>query len=156
VSSSRNPHARRYTLAQYKRHARSGSTECLFETAVSDLTADELGSLSLYLQRVGRTVPRCSSAKTNTWVLVDAPWKIPAGFDRKLLALELIAVGWSRDHACAAAQISRATLQRELAASARPPGGLPKWQNGGLEAAFPSGSNVSNRAPLYSGTGELV
>jgi hypothetical protein len=142
-----DPFARRYSLERYRRHARGGSTECLFETAVDDLTIDELGALSLYLQRVGRKVPQRSARYNGAIVLVDAPWKLPAGFDRVLFALELIAAGWERKDAIAAAAISRSTLQRELARS-----GLASMRNGGLETAFPCGSDVSNPGGRWGGS----
>jgi hypothetical protein len=115
----------RYTLEQYARAARR-NTELIFETAEEDLTVSELGALSLRLQHL------------------DSKWKLPRR-DRALFALELIAAGWKRKDACAAAMISRSTLQRELRKSARP----AKWPP---EAAFPSGVDASNRGPRGDGS----
>ena len=134
-----DPFAKRHSLAQYKRHASNGSTECLFETAIGDLTVGELGALSLYLQRVGRKVPQRSARYNDAIVLVDAPWALPAGFDRALFALDLTTAGWEPKHAIEAAMISRSTLQRELAKSA-----MSSTRNGGRKAAFQRGPHVSN------------
>jgi hypothetical protein len=139
TAAATDPFARRYPLERYKRHAAGGSTECLFETAVGDLTVRELGALSLHLQRVGRKVPQRSARYNDAVVLIDAPWRLPARFDRVLFALELIAAGWERKHALEAAMISRSTLQRELARSA-----ASSTRNGGLEPPFQRGSDVSN------------
>ena len=135
-----NPRNERYSLARYKRAVRAGcSTELLFEAAADDLTVHELGVLSLYLQRLGHKVPHPPTRRGDAWQLVKAPWKPPAGFDRTLFALKLIAAGWKREHALEAAMLSRSTLQRELARSAR-----RSTRNGPRKPAPQAGSHVSN------------
>jgi hypothetical protein len=124
------------TLGQYVRHAERFGGELVFETAGGlvwpfkpDLSIRQLGALSMRLQRLDPTwrLPKAEDGKFEV-----------RGVDRALFALDLVAAGEPRDRACAAAMISRSTLQRELRESARP----AKWHPG---AAFVSDGDVSNR-----------
>ncbi len=149
------------TFEQYLRHARRFGSELVFETAAGlvwpfepDLNVRELGALSLRLQHLDPTwrLPKADDGKFEVH-----------GVDRVLFALELVAAKCSRDDACAAAMISRATLQRELRRSSRP----PKWAASrevpvetqdvakqAPEAAFPSGVDVSFGRPQGPCLGE--
>jgi hypothetical protein len=108
-------------LEELLRHARRTSqgkprADGVFEAAIAArLESGHRGALSLALQRL------------------DPKWRIPIR-NRALFALELVADGWKRADAIAAAMISRSTLQRELRKSARP----AKWaRKAHLEALRP-------------------
>lgn len=152
-----NGRALRRPLDRYERHAQRFGTEMVWETAAGlvgpeppDLTVRELGALSLYLQRIDPAWRLPKGENDKPFKDADKRTKSPGSFevrrcDRLLFALDLIAAGWKREHARAAAQISRSTLQRELRKSARP----PKWAPG---AASASQVAVSNRPRVGDGT----
>ena len=77
---------------RYARHAEFYGTELVFETAMTELSTLQLGSLSLRLQRH------------------DPKWR-PA-IDSVIFAHQLIEVGVPRERACRMATISVRSLQR--------------------------------------------
>jgi hypothetical protein len=82
-----------YSLDAYRRHAERFGAECVFETAVGDLSVVDLGRLSIRMQKL------------------DPRWRVPA--DRAQFAGDLIDAGEPLDRACRMAMISRTTLWRE-------------------------------------------
>ena len=103
-----------YDLDAYRRHAERFGTECVFETAMCDLSAVPLGRLSLHLQRI------------------DPEWR-PEPLDRSAFACQLIEAGVRRDRACEMAMVSARTVRRRAKVT----------QNGGQVANDPSDGLIS-------------
>lgn len=118
------------TLDEFIRHAERYGSECVYETAAEGhLDAQELGTLSLALQRI------------------DRKWRLPYR-RRAALALALCDIGLPHARVCEMAQVSRATLHRlrqDAQTVSEPAKGAP-------DSAQPCGGNVSSEPSPTSDT----
>lgn len=108
------------TLQEFVRHAERYGSELVYETALAYLEPEQLGLLSLALQRI------------------DRYWKLGRA-QQAWLALALDDAGVADAEICASAHLSRVTLYRLRVQRQQ----VEQVADAGLDSAQPSGAPVS-------------